>query len=510
MVKTITVKSKIDDVTDDMESFFLDLFLTKGDAKSGNFHAYATGYIKENANAKVANDIYEYKIDLQQVEPTEEGNDIVFIITRSLINANDASKGTSSTVYWNTFSGNADETDYDPVKLGKIEFLDKNDNTKEVKVSTIKDKITEGTETFAIELYKTLADAEEENFHTYQKGQIKDPSVVDNAVYSYTITNNSNSSSSAKEEGSELTVTVTRTLVSGTEADSVLYLNTTTNSASKDDFEFFKKKELKFSKTDKTETVKIKLTQDSLNSENVESFYLDLFETKADAENGSFSKILNSTKGKGWDTAYIKNKANAADSVTYNVTTNSTKSNPKKEGEVVDITMSNPSLTPSTIYATATGGTASSSDYFIIPSEGGTIQINGKTFYEITWTDTDKANNLPNKIGNASGGGIALVADKITESTDEYFYIELYKSKADAENGKVYKSTPVYIKDVVNNYTYTVTEHSSSDAVVEGQDITIDVVRAGSGPTHTVLYAVTFDDSAKATDPIILTQLFKN
>ena len=83
----------------------------------------------------------------------------------------------------------------------------------------------------------------------------------------------------------------------------------------------------------------------------------------------------------------------------------------------------------------------------------------------------------------------------------------MYKSKADAENGKVYKSAPVYIKDVVNNYTYTVTEHSSSDAVAEGQDITIDVVRAGSGPTHTVLYAVTFDDSAKAgsdyTNPTI-------
>ena len=142
-------------------NLFLDLFLTKGDAKSGNFHL-CNWLHKENANAKVAADIYEYKIDLQQLEPTEEGNDIVFIITRSLINSNDASKGTSSTVYWNTFNGNADETDYDPVKLGKIEFVDKDDNKKEVKVSTIKDKITEGTETFAIELYKTVADAEEE------------------------------------------------------------------------------------------------------------------------------------------------------------------------------------------------------------------------------------------------------------------------------------------------------------------------------------------------------------
>ena len=156
-----------------MESFFLDLFLTKGDAKSGNFHTYATNSIKENANAKVANDIYEYKIELQEVEPIEEGNPVVFEITRSLINQNDASKGTSSTVYWNTFSGSADETDYDPVKLSKIEFLDKDDNTKEVQVSTIKDKVTEGTETFAIELYKTLADAEEENFHTYKKRKLR-------------------------------------------------------------------------------------------------------------------------------------------------------------------------------------------------------------------------------------------------------------------------------------------------------------------------------------------------
>ena len=85
--------------------------------------------------------------------------------------------------------------------------------------------------------------------------------------------------SSAKEEGSEITVTVTRTLESGTEADSVLYFNTTANTATKDDFEFFKKKELKFTKDDKIETVKIKLTQDS-KSENPESFYLDLLKQK--------------------------------------------------------------------------------------------------------------------------------------------------------------------------------------------------------------------------------------
>ena len=132
--------------------------------------------------------------------------------------------------------------------------------------------------------------------------------------------------------------------------------------------------------------------------------------------------------------------------------------------------MSNISLTPSTIYATATGGTASSSDYFIIPSEGGTTQINGKTFYEITWTQDDKSKAGNNdKVGNASGGGIALVTDKITETTDEYFFIELYKSKADAENGKVYKATPVYIKDVVNNHEYSVTKHATTDAVIEGR-----------------------------------------
>ena len=54
---------------------------------------------------------------------------------------------------------------------------------KKLKSLQLKDKITEGTETFAIELYKTVADAEEENFHTYQKAQIKDPSAVDDAVY---------------------------------------------------------------------------------------------------------------------------------------------------------------------------------------------------------------------------------------------------------------------------------------------------------------------------------------
>ena len=100
----------------------------------------------------------------------------------------------------------------------------------------------------------------------------------------------------------------------------------------------------------------------------------------------SWGKILNSTKGKGWDVLYIKNKANAADKAYPMMSLLIQPKVIQRKRGVVEITISNPSPTPSTIYATATGGTASSSDYFIISSEGGTTQINGKTFYEITWT----------------------------------------------------------------------------------------------------------------------------
>ena len=127
-----------------------------------------------------------------------------------------------------------------------------------------------------IELYKTLADAEEENYHTYEKAQIKDPAQVDNAVYNYTIQSNS-PSNAAKEEGSEVEVTITRVKVSGTEGKSTIYLNTTTGSATKEDFEFTTKKELNFTSSDKVQKVTIKLTQDG-GTEQKEYFYLDLFE----------------------------------------------------------------------------------------------------------------------------------------------------------------------------------------------------------------------------------------
>ena len=41
------------------------------------------------------------------------------------------------------------------------------------------------------------------------------------------------------------------------------------------------------------------------------------------------------------------------------------------------------------------------------------MKINGKTFYEITWTQDDKTAGNNDKVGNAAGGGMALVTDKI-------------------------------------------------------------------------------------------------
>ena len=489
--KTIKVETKEDALTDADEYFYLDLFKTKADAEIGKYSVYGTGYIKDNAGAKEAVEIYDYKITSNSdLNAVQEGNDVIFTIERSLKDGVDASKGTSSTVFIKTDSGSADETDYEAKGLEKLVFSNKDDNKKEIKIKAFEDKKAEEKdgqsveEIFALMLFKSSADAQDGNYYTYGKAKIKDADVKP-GTYTYVITSDSKAKGSAKKEGEEITVSVTRTHTGGNEGDSTIYFDTTPGKAGKADFEYMSKKELKFTKANPKVDFKIKLTEDSVTDPD-EYFYLDLFETKT------------STNYFKWDTAWIADKAK--NNINYTIESDSAKGSAKSEGSVVTLTIKNPAKTASTIYLAGVNGTASTTDYFVDPTQSvsgvSTVTIENKEFLQIDWdgsTDTIT-------------GKIQLVTDKIEEKTDEYFYVELYKSKADAVAGKEDKEAKIYIKDVTNNYTYSIADQKETDAVEEGKEVTLTISRGGTGDSKkTEIFVSTFENTAKETDytPII-------
>ena len=116
---------------------------------------------------------------------------------------------------------------------------------------------------------------------------MKDPVGV--GTYTYTITNNY-PTNSAKAEGTDITVTITRN-VSGTAGESTISLSTTESDAGEDDYVAVNTSPVKFTSGDANgaqKQVTIKTLTDADASEGKESFFVDLFKTKADAENGEF------------------------------------------------------------------------------------------------------------------------------------------------------------------------------------------------------------------------------
>ena len=108
----------------------------------------------------------------------EEGNEIIFTITRS-------GTGSASTVYVSTTQGVADPDDYTAFDSTPLIFAAQL-TTKTVKVSTVADTLTEGKEFFYLDLYKSVEDAENGNYSAWDSGYIKDKAGSAAADYTYT------------------------------------------------------------------------------------------------------------------------------------------------------------------------------------------------------------------------------------------------------------------------------------------------------------------------------------
>lgn len=102
----------------------------------------------------------------------EEDQKATITIIRQDSSGNPTS-GTSSTVYISTSAGSAYEDDYEKINLRKIKFESK-DFTKTIEISTKIDNSTENGEYFWVDLYKSKADAESYDYHSWTKVYIKD------------------------------------------------------------------------------------------------------------------------------------------------------------------------------------------------------------------------------------------------------------------------------------------------------------------------------------------------
>ncbi|PQM55454.1 MAG: hypothetical protein CML39_08070, partial [Rhodobacteraceae bacterium] len=474
LTKTITIKTNTDTETEGYESFWLDLFKTEADADDGNYAAWDVGYLKDNTTAANATNNYNYTITTTagKLDPVTEGTDITFTITRARVdgkeikyytNSSDQAGNIASTVYVGTQDSSATSSDYEAMVVPtELKFLPL-DKTKTITVKTYSDEETEQNESFYLGLFKTkgainsYAETGDESLvDAYTAGYMKDPAAVSGVgTFSYTVTTNS-PSNSAKTEGSDITVTITRNISGGNPGDSTIYMNTTPGSAGDDDYTAHKATPVVFASSDAngaTKTITIKTSTDAL-SESKENFYVDLFKTIADAN-------------EGWpyftfDTAYIANgAADASASRTYTIDNNSkTQGAARDEGTTVTFTITvDDTDAASKVWVSTKDGTAKAGeDYTAITKK------------EISFAQGDSSETVT----------VTLLNDTDTTDDNEAFYLELYKSKKDAEEGDEHSYSKALINNtsVTDNYYYkVVSSHGSSSPVTEGSDITFTITR---------------------------------
>ena len=181
----------------------------------------------------------------------DRGSDITFTVTRTKTSGSDL----PTTVYLSTTHSTTGGNDF--VSLDKQALAFKADElSKKVIVKTNTDSTIEGTEYFWLDLFKTKAQADSEDYHTFDKGYIKDNTAAANAIsnYSYSITTTAREEVGAVTEGSPIEFKITRTKESGDDARSTVYIRTEDSSATSSDYKSLVPTEVTFNE-DETEKI---------------------------------------------------------------------------------------------------------------------------------------------------------------------------------------------------------------------------------------------------------------
>ena len=319
--------------------------------------------------------------------------------------------------------------------------------------------------------YLSIEDANSGNFKSYTKGYITDSTASTKATYSYQITStHSDKADNTKwvKEGEAATFTVKRIkdTGSGDDVETSVFIKTNDGTAfSGSDFQGLDGYEIKFNASENNVGKEFTVTTNTDNdkTDDGEDFFVSLFKSKADYEAGEDIAAH--------QVAYIKNDSSGADSVanfSYAITTDSGSSSAAKEGE--DITF--------TITRTLAGGkTAAKSSVFVSTTLGSTdssdIEVLKNKKLTFKKDETVKTVKVKTKL------------DTITESQDEYFWFDLFKTKAAAKKGDYDTYVTAYVQDNdtaadgLNNYDYTVTttQSSADKAASEGDDLTFVITR---------------------------------
>ena len=440
-VQTVTVQTNEDWWLETVEFFTLNLYLNATDA----FHAsYGTAFIKDKPKLD-----YNYTISSSaEATPAPEGTVVTFTVTRD-------GSGTASTVYLGTTPGTADGSDYQSLDKHALTFA-AYETSKTVTVSTFTDSATEGTEYFWLNLYRNLSDS---SYSAYSTASIEDAVVAD---YSYSVT----SSATVGEpvgEGGTVTFTITR---SGSGTASTVYLGTTPGTADDSDYQPLDKLALTFAAYETVKTVTVGTYTDGI-SEGVEYFWLDLFKTYGDSTYAAFGS------------AYVDDAAAATYS--YTVSSSAPFEAPEGEGGAITFTVTRSgSGTASTVYVGTQAGTASAGSGDYAGVSGVALHF---AAHETTRTFT-----------------VGTYTDGLAEST-EYFWLNLYRSHADAVDFNWFAYASAYIADAaVANYSYAVTSSAPSFAPTgEGGSVTFTIARTGTGGASTV-YLSTTPGTAGASD----------
>ena len=445
-LKSVVIQTYGDSLTDGGEFFYVELYLNENDI----------------------NPAYSKKVDLNDVQQTgnfsytvsdttvNEGEDAVFTITRD-------NTGEASTVWVNTYAETADENDYAALELTNVTFS-KKETTKTITVKTYEDAEIEGStpEFFWLDLYKDKSDYQTGEYHAYGYADIVDTTSESDKSYTYTV---SNQTGNTVTEGGTTTFTITRDS-SGTA--STVYINTMDGTADSNDYKALATTAVEFNAKETTKTVSVEAYTDN-EAEDSEYFYVVLYDSTENASAGNYLT---------YDYSYIEN-VTASVSYTYSVEDVSV-----TEGETATFTITRDS-------------SSTASSVFVNTSEWDATS--GSDFETLTGSEIAFAAGETSKTVS-----VATYTDSITES-DEYYYLDLFASYADALDGFDYISygngTIVDGGTASVSYTYSVEDVS----VTEGETATFTITRDSSSSASSVFVNTSEWDATLGSDFATLT-----
>ena len=375
-VKTVEIQTFGDDVEDD-EIFWIDLYLNENDLDP----AYS---IKVNLNDVQKTQDFDYQVSNAVIN---EGDAANFTITRD-------GSGEASTVWVATSHASADGNDYEVLELTSLTFSAK-ETEKSLSINTFQDSSIEGAEPeyFWLDLYKDKSDYQNGDYAAYGYADINDISAQNTPSYTYSI---SNESDDTVAEGGDAKFTITR---SASGSLSTIYLKTIDGTADASDYESLPITEVIFNEKEITKTVSINTYTDSI-SENSEYFYIELYDSVSDANAGAYNT---------WHYSYIAD-GSGSDSVAYTYSVDSVN---VAEGETATFTITRDgSGTSSTVYVNTSEYTADQSDLNF---------LNAQT---VTFAEGETSKSV----------SIDTYTDGVEEG-DEYFYLDVFASQVDAQDG---------------------------------------------------------------------------